>query len=1564
MLKDDLYNSENKSYKPDFFEASLRTGSILGAGAISSRLLGNMKVPKTQVGNLRFVNHFTVNGRPWYEHVGKSATDYATVKELIWNAVKASEEQVGKILRTYSASSWMGEGILSRSAFDITQDIYEQQKELLNIHSKGIINDRSFTRGIKYVNGKILFSDTGETALKNARIIPGRWGDGLFRDGKDIGYTSRWTEGFHKVHNVKTPRSDFFIIGGQNKLNLFGRKANSVFTVAVQNYVRLLDDPFEFIGSYLGQSRFTRGGTKWLDRLSLKNLFGVGGRTFSEMGSGVELLKRHAQKGMPRIAAGLMALYGINTLLGSTPVIKDTKLGSGIPGIMADAYQKGTLAYSHLSDVTGLTGLSKLQEEASPGSTSILGNLSHGASYAIAGGTAGGLLNLIQKTPLDAKPVAPQWFQKAASKIESFSSAGQRLGLSRLGRTGAFAATGAAIGFALALPNMLGALGSSKSSEELEAIYSGKRMVAHKRGRWWEAGQSPFEGNDIEYFRPHWSVIAKSDAVNRGKLPEEYYQNPIRRWFDRLFDPYALERRLNEERPYKYWGPTDYGLGFIEKLFSPIKEAMKPTILANPDEGGVHPGRIKRRGVSIPSQAIGSAEGIATGGYLPETVAPNSLRSYASETAHSLEELMGLQGFTLSALSSQVTGTTGALAPNAQDESSGRIMSAQRSYWDLGIGGGAGTTEAYRRLNSHRSYNTEYVSSSVKNAMPDWMPEGALRYGDPFAQMPFGEVRLPGRGYCVHPETKVQTDNGFKEIQDITTSDKALTSDGYKNIIDVMSRDYSGELIVIKSYGSLTEETKLTPEHQVKAIRTNICKYHKDTSKKRRPCKKGNFCHKMKCNDYNYLNIEWIQAKDLEEGDYVLLPKLNEPDNNYIINVPQIVESDLLEYIGENTYQTYSYLGNTKRKNKQIKLTIPDSHLTWWIFGLYLAEGSLSRNKAGVSGVNFALSQDEIIFCDYIKYLIPNATYRNKDGGIVVDANNKIFGLFIENIFGSSNNKQIPRNLSRLQFINLLSGMFQGDGARDKESTNLTIAFKYQQLLNDIIWYLTKFNIDYSIKTRKDRQCYEIRILASSIHELVFINGKEREISSNKTISNFEIDNHRAFKIRSITTEEYNGTVYDIEVNDTHEFTTSFIIHNSALHPELEGVDPEDYPLVHRMNILHDVSPNSLEYLNYKNLVERQIQSGELNDAGVDMYNEIIRQDQELQNQHKFDYGEGAFGAYNLALKKFGRSLPTEALYPVSPVHKFAGPVDPIGEYKSQILLDKRYKLWQNPISDFIIPAINRTIDATSMGDYIPPSASEHAYNDSYFNALQEIKNKHLSELASQESDPEMRRYYRSGIRDTISGESPYGNVEELKNLLPHRQQQFLDAFLSMDEESDKRQALAIASPEIQQILAAQYNKNRLMAEGNFEGLRQVKSDTMPISGLSEQLVMGKNAPDKDFLGYAPGVDLNAYKLKVIDDMGHNIRDYGLWREDERSAQILDAMTQAQGIRSYSIMSPISSSGLSKKGVEDALFNAGMRGARVTSVPSFSGSSVNMEANANNESELQQIMHNEGWISF
>jgi hypothetical protein len=65
-----------------------------------------------------------------------------------------------------------------------------------------------------------------------------------------------------------------------------------------------------------------------------------------------------------------------------------------------------------------------------------------------------------------------------------------------------------------------------------------------------------------------------------------------------------------------------------------------------------------------------------------------------------------------------------------------------------------------------------------------------------------------------------------------------------------------------------------------------------------------------------------------------------------------------------------------------------------------------------------------------------------------------------------------------------------------------------------------------------------------------------------------------------------------------------------ALHPELKGVDPEDYPDVTKLSILADVAYGSTQYYDYKNMVEAQAQDS--TEVRIE-YDRIMRQVGQIQ---------------------------------------------------------------------------------------------------------------------------------------------------------------------------------------------------------------------------------------------------------------------------------------------------------------------------------------------------------------
>ena len=64
----------------------------------------------------------------------------------------------------------------------------------------------------------------------------------------------------------------------------------------------------------------------------------------------------------------------------------------------------------------------------------------------------------------------------------------------------------------------------------------------------------------------------------------------------------------------------------------------------------------------------------------------------------------------------------------------------------------------------------------------------------------------------------------------------------------------------------------------------------------------------------------------------------------------------------------------------------------------------------------------------------------------------------------------------------------------------------------------------------------------------------------------------------------------------------------AALHPELEGIDPEDYPEIHKLKILADVGPYTEKFKRQLIKVRAMKNKGALTEREEDIYKETLRQ--------------------------------------------------------------------------------------------------------------------------------------------------------------------------------------------------------------------------------------------------------------------------------------------------------------------------------------------------------------------
>ena len=124
-----------------------------------------------------------------------------------------------------------------------------------------------------------------------------------------------------------------------------------------------------------------------------------------------------------------------------------------------------------------------------------------------------------------------------------------------------------------------------------------------------------------------------------------------------------------------------------------------------------------------------------------------STKDMLRDAAYSGKQLGGIWGFAIN--------TIAPTKKQYQYANAGTMSSFSRKFWDASIGGRGGEfMEIARRFFPHEDHDVTKFNP-LRNTMPEWMPDRFLQ-GDPYAAIPKGEMRLPGRGYetinNLHPD--------------------------------------------------------------------------------------------------------------------------------------------------------------------------------------------------------------------------------------------------------------------------------------------------------------------------------------------------------------------------------------------------------------------------------------------------------------------------------------------------------------------------------------------------------------------------------------------------------------------------------------------------------------------------------------------------------------------------------------------------------------------------------------------------------------------------------------------
>lgn len=363
-----------------------------------------------------------------------------------------------------------------------------------------------------------------------------------------------------------------------------------------------------------------------------------------------------------------------------------------------------------------------------------------------------------------------------------------------------------------------------------------------------------------------------------------------------------------------------------------------------------------------------------------------------------------------------------------------------------------------------------------------------------------------GGSPCFVEGTLVLTENGYKQIEEIKVGDYVLThKNRWQKVANVMTNE-ADKLYRIRSMPS--EDIHCTPNHPF-YVRERYRKWDEPNKKYSRYFKEPT----------------WVEAKDLSR-DYYIGTAINQ-------------KSELPKWDGVE-----------KRVSSRGTKTFVENRLSekfftnefWWVIGRYMGDG-WTRSDGG------------IIICANDAELHQIPPYLDKLGwhyNIVKERTaNKIhipfieIGKYCERFGKGAANKHLTADILNLPvdlLKSFIEGMISSDGHQDKQgmyklsSVSRTLIYEFSQCIAKV--YHRPFSIYFTLRPKTT--VIEGRVVNQrDTYTVVY------KLTDNVQDKAFYEDGYLWSPIHEVWEEEYNGLVYNLEVEEDHSYMAqNMIVHN------------------------------------------------------------------------------------------------------------------------------------------------------------------------------------------------------------------------------------------------------------------------------------------------------------------------------------------------------------------------------------------------------------------------------------
>ena len=357
---------------------------------------------------------------------------------------------------------------------------------------------------------------------------------------------------------------------------------------------------------------------------------------------------------------------------------------------------------------------------------------------------------------------------------------------------------------------------------------------------------------------------------------------------------------------------------------------------------------------------------------------------------------------------------------------------------------------------------------------------------------------------CFTPDTLVYTKNGPKMIADINISDKVLTSDGlYNKVIMPIRHEYNGKILEIQIKNAIYP-IRVTNEHQIMALQgqTKGLNFEVIRNRLERSIIKPNF----------------IDAQELQLSDFVVFPI-----PTYEKDIEEITEEDCRVY----------------------GIMLGDGHIS------YAASGVCLNDTTKINTVNFI---KEYLDNRGIKY----NTYKDeKCIDIKWSTATPRFKFTRNQLYDTNGDKKWDIPLLHLpinKIKQIIRGIIETDGCISEKE--ITIELSSLELIESIRYILLRMGALSSGYTRnRVGNVSSYKNITTRLRTNVIRVPRIKEITDmfpdspkGEFFSYLKYDKYIYSRIENISEVNYEGIVYDFEIDGPHDYTVAHlgVAHNGG----------------------------------------------------------------------------------------------------------------------------------------------------------------------------------------------------------------------------------------------------------------------------------------------------------------------------------------------------------------------------------------------------------------------------------